>query len=1099
MQIKNCFLLPVLLLCLLPFGKLRANHVLGGEITWECQGGSYIFELHYYRDCNNADINTISENIRVWNHPSVTDISVNFISREDLSPPCTQTPGGPGPYVCGGGGFTGNGPGAVEKVVYRSAPVVLPGTPPANGWVFTNDNFSRSAQIVNLQNPNTVGMTVVAKMFASGQNGSCTDSSPQFLQDPYMVTCAGEALTYNMNAVDPDLDSLHFRFGHPLNNMSGQAYNPPAVPAMLSFEPGFSVTSPTPDQSFDPSNVPAQVDPQTGELTLTSYTIGSFVVKILVESYRDGVLVSEIQREMLLIIRPCGTTNNAPVVNGPFAGAFETTVQAGTLVNFTIASSDVELLQDGTPQSNTLTASGSQFGTNFTSNSGCANAPCATLNNTPPITGVQGTSADFSWQTACNHVETPTGEALDEVPYQFVFKFTDDYCPVPKVRYATVTVHVQNPGIIPAPQIDCITSDASGALTINWTAVNDPNGSFQEYRLYSEENGLISSFPAIGTTSTTVPDPGAENHFFLSVVSGCNGNAERYSDTISNIFLELTNPTNGTAILQWSDPADPPRAGMNASYDVQMEYPAGTWTTIATVPYGTNMFRDTITICDAFLNYRIVLQNVPCDFRSNVEGDQFEDMLTPDQPVITNVSIDPQTDEVTLNWNVNGQEDTYGYVIYKEDANGIIVEIDTVWGINNTSYSHFPVTTDGPLTYSVAAFDSCYTVATPVTNQTSAKAELHTTAFVTSTLNVCSGEVQLSWSPYIGWTNLAGYEVFASKNGQAFVSKGTTTGTSFNVQADALQNYCFVIRAKNSDGVFSYSNRTCLKIVAPTVSAVNYLQVATVEADGIRLRHLVDFSGGVKEIAFDRLEDDGTFSEVGRVTAVSNNSEFLDEEVDPDHRSYTYRARIIDSCGHDASFSNEATTILLRVQSDETRMINYLDWSTYLGFDGSVLQYDIYRSIDGVAGTAPLASVGPQRLTYTDSVSAVYSEGLFCYYVQAVEGFNQYGISERSNSNEDCAVLPPLIYIPNAFTPNGKNPVFIPVVSVFQVQSYRFTIFDRWGQAIFQTADPAQGWNGEITFSGEPAKEGVYVYMLSIRSGDGTEIVRRGHVTLLRD
>ncbi len=52
---------------------------LGGELTWRCSGNSsYVFELVLYRDCNENDITTTSETIRVWNHGVLTDFPVNL-------------------------------------------------------------------------------------------------------------------------------------------------------------------------------------------------------------------------------------------------------------------------------------------------------------------------------------------------------------------------------------------------------------------------------------------------------------------------------------------------------------------------------------------------------------------------------------------------------------------------------------------------------------------------------------------------------------------------------------------------------------------------------------------------------------------------------------------------------------------------------------------------------------------------------------------------------------------------------------------------------------------------------------------------------------
>jgi len=112
-----------------------ATHVMGGEITWRCNGNGYVFELIFYRDCNGVEVNTISENIEVWNHPTITQIPVAFVSREDISPVCTPVAGSPQPLDCGAGANGGNGIGAIEKITYRSAPIVLPGVPPAGtGW-----------------------------------------------------------------------------------------------------------------------------------------------------------------------------------------------------------------------------------------------------------------------------------------------------------------------------------------------------------------------------------------------------------------------------------------------------------------------------------------------------------------------------------------------------------------------------------------------------------------------------------------------------------------------------------------------------------------------------------------------------------------------------------------------------------------------------------------------------------------------------------------------------------------------------------------------------------------------------------------------------
>jgi hypothetical protein len=1092
------FLLSIVLTVSL-IGTARSSHILGGELTWSCQGGSYIFTLAFYRDCNGADINAISEIIRVWNHPTLTTLTLPFVSRTDISPQCTEVAGGPEAISCGSGPNAGNGPGAIEKVIYESAPIAISGIPPAQGWVFTYDNFSRNGNITNLDSPASYGMTITAKIFPSGATaGTCADNSPVFLQAPNFVTCAGQPYTYNMNVIDPDLDSISVSFGTLYSDFLTGVYNPPTSPVMVPFESGFSASSPTPSPAMNPGNVSAQLDSQSGTLSFTSAMIGNFAMKLVVKSFRYGNLIGEVERELQVSVQSCNAANNAPVIVPPFPGnSFETTIAAGSLVNFTFATNDLEFLQNGSPQSNSMQVSGPMFGTNFTSTSGCANPPCATLNTAPIITGIQGVSVDFSWQTTCDHLVGTTGNGQDVVPYHFVFRVQDDFCPVPKVVYATITINVLNEGVIEAPQISCIQANEAGDVTLQWVPVLNPFGTFVEYQVHSVQNGLLATLNNPATSSWTEPGVTQQNDYFLVVISGCNGNAIRYSDTLANIFLELNNPSNGTAILQWNAPSANASQFANVYYHILREYPVGNWVLMDSVPYGVGFYKDTIDICESFLRYRVVLPYQACDMVSNAPGDDFEDMLTPNIPVISSASIDSTTQQVLINWNENPQPDTYGYVVYSVDNNGFLFELDTVWGIGSTSYLHNADITTGPLTYAVAAFDSCVTTAVPPTFQTSAKSILHSTMFLTHVLSICNNKVDLNWTPYLGWAAVDRYEIIGSKNGETWQSFGSTDETAFSVSVESLADYCFAIKAISPLGDTSFSTRVCLTVIAPTLPAFHYLQVATVNNGTVELKHLIDQSSGVAAISFERQNSNGLFESIAQVAVSNNLVTYTDLDVEVNEQSYTYRARLIDSCGKPGAVSNIARTVLLDIQYDEVRTVNYLNWSSYIDFDGQVQQYYLYRGLDGVYPGSPLAILSKDVFSYQDDVSAYNFTGKVCYLIDAVEGDNLYNSPQVSRSNEACAVYDPILYVPNAFFPDGINKVFKPVISLFDPANFSFSIYDRLGRILFETNDPQQGWTGEITLSGERAGPGVYQYLITMQDGQGILMTRRGHVTLI--
>lgn len=60
-----------------------------------------------------------------------------------------------------------------------------------------------------------------------------------------------------------------------------------------------------------------------------------------------------------------------------------------------------------------------------------------------------------------------------------------------------------------------------------------------------------------------------------------------------------------------------------------------------------------------------------------------------------------------------------------------------------------------------------------------------------------------------------------------------------------------------------------------------------------------------------------------------------------------------------------------------------------------------------------------------------------------------------------------------------------------------FQVFDRWGNRVFITQNPAQTWNGNNE-NGAPCSAGVYFYAVQMKDAQGKEIVKKGNVTLIR-
>lgn len=88
-------------------------------------------------------------------------------------------------------------------------------------------------------------------------------------------------------------------------------------------------------------------------------------------------------------------------------------------------------------------------------------------------------------------------------------------------------------------------------------------------------------------------------------------------------------------------------------------------------------------------------------------------------------------------------------------------------------------------------------------------------------------------------------------------------------------------------------------------------------------------------------------------------------------------------------------------------------------------------------------------------------------------------------------------YIPTAFTPNhdGKNDVFRPLL-FGKVKKYSFTIYNRWGQVVFQTPDLNKAWDGNV--AGLSQDSNVFVWMCTYQF-EGEEVrTERGTVMVIR-
>jgi gliding motility-associated-like protein len=110
---------------------------------------------------------------------------------------------------------------------------------------------------------------------------------------------------------------------------------------------------------------------------------------------------------------------------------------------------------------------------------------------------------------------------------------------------------------------------------------------------------------------------------------------------------------------------------------------------------------------------------------------------------------------------------------------------------------------------------------------------------------------------------------------------------------------------------------------------------------------------------------------------------------------------------------------------------------------------------------------------------------------------NAIGCVSTDSITVEVKNCPNKFFMPSAFTPNmdGKNEIFKPFVEGMLL-SYKLSIYNRWGNKIFDTDNPAQGWDGKL--KGVQQSSNIYIWVSQYQfKGEQIE-TKKGSFVLIR-
>ena len=390
MKTKLFYLFTVaIFIFLLP--KANANHILGGDLTYVNVGpNQYKFTLTVYRDCAGNQL----DNAYTLNYKSATckPTASSFVvskvgAPEEVSISCPSRPN-----TCNGGSEIG-----IQRQVYTGT-VTLPSA--CTDWVISWDpgeTSKRNENIKNIKDAVLQNFYLEAKINNAAVNNN---NSPTFSGMAFSYLFSNQLGTINSTATDVDGNELKYKLITPKTGAN----------TTVTYNTGFTANSPV------STSTTATFNTNTGDLSLTPTKVETSVTAVVVEEYKNGVLIGSVMRDLQIITLDVKNAN--PILSGINNTSSDSIkVCAGDDANFDIYGSDSDI-----PTQN-LTV---------TWNNGITLSPGNGFDGFT-TKGTKGKdTTTFKWKTPSN------ANGL----YTFTVKLTDDNCPLVGATTKTYKIRV---------------------------------------------------------------------------------------------------------------------------------------------------------------------------------------------------------------------------------------------------------------------------------------------------------------------------------------------------------------------------------------------------------------------------------------------------------------------------------------------------------------------------------------------------------------------------------------------------------------------------------------------------------------------------------
>lgn len=490
--------------------------------------------------------------------------------------------------------------------------------------------------------------------------------------------------------------------------------------------------------------------------------------------------------------------------------------------------------------------------------------------------------------------------------------------------------------------------------------------------------------------------------------------------------------------------------------------------------------------------------NVPASI--SLTSDTLDNIVPQAAPTVRNLTV--ENDKATIFWEPAVNPEVAAYVIYS-NVNNFNTPIDTVLGRFNTSFTDLNSDPSNTIAvYRLRVLEFCEADTGLLGNITPS---YNSILLENSPEEPCNRATTLTWNGYNNQSaGVLGYIVeYSLDGGNTYIRKDSLPESSRSYVFNGLEvnkSNCIRVRAVLPGDLFSSSNLICIVGAGITPVENHFIQSINVGAASIKLEYIADPSAPFNELVLERSANGRSFNVLTTGVSIQQpvaGGPFVIEDFSPliNRTSYWYRVTVKNVCSSTYS-TTPAKSIFL--EGENKGLDNLLTYDELVVDSSVVITYELL-SVNGTDTSIVGTAANPGELTD----EGVYSNNRFAEVCYIVRGTYNFGNNPqrpsgdfRSLSNQVCLKPLPQAFVPNAFAPDGTNKVFRPILAFASNENYLFEVFNRFGEKVFSSNRPGQGWDGN--YKGSSAALDSYLYYVTFTGLDNNIYNRTGYVILVR-